>query len=147
MKDCLLALWDEIKKQWFWLALAVFIAIMLCCLGVQGSQLSDYLEKNNLRLPPNLEERLDKMGLVAAYGMKTEDLTFHETFAVSYVRKEDADKIEQDIGVIDPSLVVVKIRYYPCKKKIAVEYTTYDRKIWGFVEYGKKQVVMELFDL
>lgn len=140
---------DANELHWIIVA-AVFALILWLAPKVDGSELDDYLKKNNLNLPASLKDRFEQQGLAPAFGMECDDkISSRKQFVVFYVRKEDMPSEEEvkELNMIDPSIVVLKVRYNQVKKSVSVEYTTYEKQIWGSIESGYKKVILEFFGL
>lgn len=137
-------------NELYWIIVAAVFALMLW-LGpkVDGSELDDYLKKNNLNLPVSLKERFEQLGLAPAFGMECEDRNLRKQFVVFYVYKEDMPSEEEvrELNMIDPSIIVLKVRYDKIKKSVGVEYMTYEKQILGSIEFGHKKVILEFFGL
>lgn len=140
---------NEWKEFFFWLALAIVFALICQFAKSDGSDLSDYMEKNNLRIPVSLEKKLDEIGLYPAFGMNGEDSNFVSCFTIFYIHKKDINNIPEleELNIIDPSKTVLKVRIYTKKRKITLEFNTYEKKIWNAVEIGYKHCLIEMWEM
>ena len=146
MKTCLVALYEAVKENLYWLILALAFALMFWLAPkVNATPLDDFLIKNKLEFPQIVKEQMKEQDLVAAAGVMNEK---EKIFTIYFLPRPDTF----DVAEFDVRDAVMQAKFYLVKKKVVVEYMTYKKssqsaKIWPGNHREKVYVFVELWDL
>mgnify|MGYP001573489706 CR=1 FL=1 len=146
MKEVLFAIAGEARKQWWWLVLALALALMLWLAPkVNATPLEDFISSHNLKFPKVALEEAKKQNLVAAAGIMNEK---EQIFTVYFLPQPETFDIQE----FDVREAKMEVRFYLVKKKITVEYETYRNysegaKLWTGTAQKKIIVFIELWDI
>ena len=146
MKTCLVAVYEAVKENLYWLILALAMALLLWLAPkVNATPLDDFITDHNLVFPQIVKEQMKEQDLVAAAGVMN---TKEQIFTIYFLPRPDTF----DIVEFDVRDAVMQARFYLVKKKVVVEYTTYKKcsqsaKIWPGNHREKAYVFVELWEL
>ena len=118
MKEVLFAILEEARKQWWWIILALALALMLWLAPkVNATPLEDFISSHNLKFPKVALEEAKKQNLVAAAGIMNEK---EQIFTVYFLPKPETFDIQE----FDVREAKMEVRFYLVKKRVIVEYIT-----------------------
>ena len=146
MKTCLIAVYEALKANLYWLILVLAFALMLWLAPkVNATPLEDFVSKHNLVYPKIALEQAKTQNLVAAAGIMNEK---EQTFIVYFLPASETFDI-QEFDVRDAKM---EVKFYLVKKKITVEYETYRNysegaKMWTGTAKKKIVIYIELWDI
>ena len=148
MKTCLIALFEAVKENLYWIILAIAFALMLWLAPkVNATPLDDFIKTHDLVFPEVIKKQMEEQNLVAAAGMMNEK---EQVFTIYFLPKTDLPSNVFQFIDFDKAVMIAK--FYLVKKKVVVEYTTYKNcpqsaKIWPNNHREKVYVFLELWEL
>ena len=139
MKTCLIAIYEAVKENLYWLILALAFALMLWLAPkVNATPLSKFLADHKLDFPSVVLQQMKEQDLVAAAGILNEQ---EKTFTVYFMRRPETEDVQE----FEIYKSVMKCRFFLVQKKIIVEYEKY--VLWNANEYKKVIAHLEFYPL
>jgi len=118
MKTCLIAFYEAVKENLYWIILALAFALMLWLAPkVNATPLDDFIRDHNLIFPQIVKDQMKSQDLVAAAGTMN---TKEQIFTIYFLPRPDTF----DIVEFDVRDAVMQAKFYLVKKKVVVEYHT-----------------------